>query len=352
MELEIIKAIAEGRGSLALATIIDVKGSSPRHPGSSMLLGPEVGQLGTVGGGRGEARAIQDCRTALETRRPSRLHVEMVGTDITGPAMVCGGTNTMLIEPVEDPEPYRLAQARLARGERVVFVKRILPASAERPLEVTLSLVDQRGVAVFGTLDGAEQAAAARALDTGRPHLEEEAGVFYDAVFPREQLLILGAGHVGQALAAAAPALGFQVTVVDDRPEFLAPERFPDGVRTVRDGFTAAIAAFPFDAATYAVVVSGGHLLDLECMRGVLRREYRYAGFMGSARKARFLIDQLLQDGFDPARVAALWGPIGLDIGAETPAELASAILCEMIAVRRQARVLPDLQRATAARRA
>jgi xanthine dehydrogenase accessory factor len=99
------------------------------------------------------------------------------------------------------------------------------------------------------------------------------------------------------------------------------------------------------------VILTRGHLLDLECVRAVLKRPCRYAGFMGSARKTRLILEQVAKDGFDPARVASLCAPIGLDIGAETPEELAIAILGELVAVRRNAGLLAGLQREREARR-
>lgn len=352
LELELVKAIAAGGEDMALATVISVKGSAPRHPGAKLLLGARSGQRGTVGGGRGESRALQACRDSLERPACALLQVEMTGTDATGPDMVCGGESTLLIERLLDPAPYRIALERLSRGERVLFVKGVQAAEGG-PAAVAVSLLDQVGTLLHGTGAGAGLSAqAARALDGGRACWVEAAGLFYDPVFPEEKLLILGAGHVGQALAARAPALGFAVTVVDDRPEFLAPDRFPPDVATIRAGFKQAIAGFPFDAATYAVILTRGHLLDLECVRAVLGRPYRYAGFMGSARKTRLLIDQVLKDGCDPAKVAALCAPIGLDIAAETPEELAVAILGELVAVRRNARILAGLGRDRAARRA
>jgi len=338
---------------MALATIIDVKGSSPRHPGAKLLL-RDGGCLGTVGGGRGEARALEACRNSLEDRGASLLQVAMVGSDIAGPDQVCGGTSTLLIEHLGEVAPYRMALERLERGERALLVKRIVapaPCPAAGPVTVAVALLDQVGAPAWGEVP-ADPAAAARALDRGQARFDPEAGVFYDPLCPAEKLLILGAGHVGRALAAIAPALGFAVTVVDDRPEFLVPERFPEGVRTLQSGFGAAIGAFPFDAATYAVVLTRGHHLDLECVRALLRRTWRYAGFMGSARKTRLILDQVLQDGCDPAKVAALWAPIGLDIAGETPEELAVAILAELVAVRRNAGILPGLRLAAAARRA
>jgi xanthine dehydrogenase accessory factor len=343
---DLVKAISEGHEGMALATIIEVKGSSPRHPGTKMLVGAQTGPVGTVGGGKGEARALEACRRSLEDRRCALLTVEMVGVDIGGLDMVCGGTSTMLIECLEDRAPYRAAREHLARGERVLLVKGI---QGDGPVTVSVAVLGQDGAAIWG--QAAATAPALRALACGQPWFDAEAGTFYDPVFPEEKLLILGGGHVGKALAALAPGLGFAVTVVDDRPEMVAEGRFPAGVRAVQCGFTQAVADFPFDCATYAVILTRGHLLDLECVRAVLKRPCRYAGFMGSARKTRLILEQVAKDGFDPARVASLCAPIGLDIGAETPEELAIAILGELVAVRRNAGLLANLQREREARR-
>lgn len=346
MALELIKAISESGGGLALATIVQVQGSSPRHPGAKMLVGGPDGQLGTVGGGRGEALALEACRRSLAERASALLRVEMVGTDVIGQLPVCGGINTMLIERVEDPAPYACAWARLDAGERVVLVKRL------RDGRVDLAVLDEQGGALCGRAEPDEAAMAARALERGQTLYDPERQTLWDPLLPQEKLLVLGAGHVGQALAAMAPALGFAVTVVDDRAEFLAEGRLPEGVATVAAGFGQAIAGFPFDAATYAVVVTRGHQSDLECVRALLGHRYRYAGFMGSARKTRLVIDQVRKEGFDPAKVETLCGPIGLDIGAETPSELAVAILAEIIAVRRNAPMVAALHRERDARRA
>ncbi len=350
MDHEIFKTITENHECMALATIINVKGSSPRHPGAKMLLGSKTGSLGTIGGGKGEAYAIQACQKCLEDKCPSLLQVEMLGMDVADPEMICGGIHSVLIEPLEEIEPYRTALAYLSRGERVLLVKRII-APPDGPIKLEVALLDQNGTPIHGRMNETETLSAARALKSGQPYYDEGNKVYFEPVFPEEKLLILGGGHVGQALAAAAPVLGFHVTVVDDRPEMLTDGKFPGGVRTILADFEQAIAEFPFDSATYVVVVTRGHLFDLKCLRALLKREYRYAGFMGSARKARFIIDQVLQDGFDPIKVDALWAPIGLDIDAETPEELANAILSEMIAVRRNAKILPQLKLAKEDRR-
>ncbi len=349
MDLDIFKAIVERQERLVLATSIDVKGSSPRHPGAKMLLDEAGARLGTIGGGRGEASGLEACRRALASGQPELHKLEMLGTNVTGSDMICGGVHTLLIEPVETDEPYRIVLHHIARGEQVLLVKRF-SASHDSP-SLELAVFDRQGTQVYGKPIGVDASSARGLLHAAQPSFDEATGTYFEPVFPVEKLLILGGGHVGRALAAAAVPLGFQITVVDDRPEVLAEDTYPEGVRTLTANFSQAIADFPCDAATYAVVVTRSHTLDLECIRALLPRDYRYAGFMGSARKTRFLIDQVLQDGFDPAKVATLWAPIGLDIGAETPDELAFAILGELIAVRRNARTLPQFQRDRDARR-
>jgi xanthine dehydrogenase accessory factor len=349
MDPDLLEAITEGAEPMALATIIQVKGSSPRHPGTRMLVGARTGRRGTVGGGAGEARALAACRAALADGRARLLDIEMLGEDIEGQEMVCGGTHTILVEPLLDLAPYRIARQQLSKGRRVLFVKRI--AVRDGDLNVETGLFDEQGEPLAGTPGPVDGELASRAFGTGQPCCDEAVRTCCEPALPVEKLLVLGGGHVGQALAAAAPGLGFRTTVVDDRPEILAQGAFPPGVVLVAADFAEAIAAFPFDAATYAVIVTRGHLTDLACLRALLRRDYRYAGFMGSGRKTRFLLEQVLKDGCEPAKVADLWAPVGLDIGAETPKELAHAILGEMIAVRRNAGILPGLREAMGRRR-
>jgi xanthine dehydrogenase accessory factor len=332
MSLELLQAIASGRPDLALCTVIQVKGSAPRHVGSRMLAGPDGLVAGSVGGGRGEAAALAACVEAVAARRPSVLQVEMQGTEAEGPDMVCGGFSRILVEPLSSPAPYRAALDLVAAGERALLVKRIETAET--------AVLGGNGRWAFGELAELDHARALRALDSGHAALVEESGLFLDPVLPREKLLILGGGHVGRAIAAITPGLGFAVTVGDERLEFLEPDRFPAGVETRLGSFTQIVASYPFDLSTYVVIVTRGHLCDLECARAVIGKPYRYAGLMGSRRKTRLMVEQLLSDGADPARVDALYAPIGQDIGAETPEELAVAIAGELIAVRHGAECL------------
>ena len=325
MDRELLETIASAGTPLALVTIVEVKGSAPRHPGSSMLVRPSGGIEGTIGGGTGESRAIQAGLAAIQSGRSSLIEVEMLSDDPQGKDLICGGVNRMLVEYVGDSAPYAAASKAVASGRRVVFTR-------------DLSALEKGVVRVLTEEEGSvlNDGPAARALLSGSAIYLEEEGLFFDPVLPAEKLLILGAGHVGKALARAADGLGWAITIADDREEFASRERFAPDVTVFLGGYTAAVESYPIDLATYVVILSRGHLFDLECARAALKRRCRYVGLIGSRRKVALLREQLARDGFDEGTIAYLHAPIGVDIGAETPAEIAISILAEMIAARRR----------------
>ena len=145
--------------------------------------------------------------------------------------------------------------------------------------------MDEAGKQIAGDFRDWEADAAARAFFTSKPRFDRDAGVFYDPLVPEEKLVILGAGHVGHALALAAAPLGFQITVVDDRAEFLGRIDFPPEVDRIHGEFAQLIDDLSLDTSTYIVIVTRNHGLDLTCVRAVLPRKSRYVGVMGSARK-------------------------------------------------------------------
>ncbi len=335
MSVDVIRAAAESGGEIALVTVIAAKGSVPRHAGSKMVVRRTGENVGTVGGGKAEAMAIEAALLCIKEKRSRTFTVEMHGAKAEGQDLLCGGSDTILVEYVSDGAPYRSACLALEAGRRTVFVKKMTGMAGGAAGAVSVAVIEEPAPQPGG-LDY-DQRAVGLCMASGKPIFSEESGVFYDPIFPREKLLILGGGHVGQALAGIAAELDFNVTVVDDRTDFAASGRFPPSVKTVCSVYADAIKAFPFDSATYAVILTRGHLFDLECIRAVLGKAYRYAGFIGSARKTKLLREQAVKDGFDRARVDALHAPIGLPIAAETPAEIAVSILAEIVAVRRNA---------------
>ncbi len=342
MSIEVIRAAAKSGGGIALVTVIATRGSTPRHAGSKMLVRRTGEAVGTVGGGKTEAIALEAALACIEEKRSRTVMVEMHGAKAEGQDMLCGGSGVMLVEYVSDGAPYRSACLALEAGRRVVFVKKLEGMAGGAAGAVSTAVIEESGPEPGGSAPphgsfNIDRRAAALCMASGKPRFSEESGTFYDPIFPLEKLLILGGGHIGRALSSIAAELDFEVTVVDDRKDFVASGRFPPSVKTVCSGYADAVMAFPFDSATYAVIVTRGHLFDLECIRAVLGKTYRYAGFISSARKAKLLREQAVSDGFDKARVDALHAPIGLRIAAETPAEIAVSILAEIVAVRRNA---------------
>lgn len=337
MSYEIFKTLAGSHGDCALVTVIDVQGSVPRHPGSKMLVQSTGAILGTVGGGKGEASAIELAVKCIGQKHSDVLTVEMQGTEAEGDEMVCGGTCRLLVEYVADTTPYAMLLQGLEKGEKVLLVKKLEGPAEGTPAAVTIAVLDEGGELLQEADVHPDADTAAQCLGTGKPAFSREAGIFYDPIFPEEKLLILGGGHVGRSVAVMATELDFKVTIADDRKALLAPERFPPGVKTICGSYADVAREFPLDSASYVVIVTRGKASDLECIRAILRRTYRYAGFIGSARKAKILLDQLREDGFPQEKVAAVHSPIGLDIKAETPAEIAVSILAELVAVRRNA---------------
>lgn len=284
--------LSAGR-KLAMVTVVATRGSAPRHVGSSMLLLADGSIRGTVGGGAGEAEALAAARGVLAGDPALLVEVDKLGQDVAGTEGICGGITTMLVEAL-----------------------------------------------VPGPETEAKVAAVLRANGTSFVHALPGGGRFEDEVRVEDRLLICGGGHVGLALARLANEVDFAVTVIDPRQEFADVARFPVGVETLCGPYAESLASLRPGAADYAVVLTPGHQEDLLCVRELFNAGLRYLGCIGSARKTRMILDALKAEGADPARVDAIFAPIGLDIAAETPAEIAISILAELVAVRRGAGIL------------
>jgi len=153
---------------------------------------------------------------------------------------------------------------------------------------------------------------------------------------PEDRLILLGGGHISQPLCSIAAMLDFSVTVVDDRPSFANTERFPKASQIVCDSFADAIKALQIRPTDYVCVITRGHRWDGDCLRVILRgSEPSYLGMIGSRRRVAGLLNLLKEEGYDPQKLAAIHSPIGLKIGAETPAEIAISICAEMVQHRR-----------------
>jgi xanthine dehydrogenase accessory factor len=158
--------------------------------------------------------------------------------------------------------------------------------------------------------------------------------VYIEPIEPSPELYVIGAGHVGTSLATLAQQVGFQVHVVDDREKFANRERFPDAAEVVSEDIPAWLARTTLPPHAYVVIVTRGHTNDLEALRGLASRDLRYLGLIGSRAKVARIYEQLQSDGMPADQLKRVHAPIGLDIGAVTPQEIAVSILAELIAVK------------------
>ena len=245
----------------------------------------------------------------------------------------------------------------LSRGEEAALVT-IVSSNGSTPQRVGAKMLVFGDGRIVGTVGGGcyEHDAIGKArqvLETRKPttvrydlndDFAEETGlvcggqmeVFIEPIEAVPAVYIFGAGHVGYYLARMAHEAGFGVHVIDDRAAFANPERFPFAASVVVDDSPEWLARTTLPATAYAVVVTRGHRNDLDALRALAPRELRYMGLIGSRAKVARLYEQLMTEGgVDPDRLARIHAPIGLDLGAVTPQEIAVSITAELIAVRR-----------------
>ena len=153
---------------------------------------------------------------------------------------------------------------------------------------------------------------------------------FVEPIAPPTEVIVVGAGHVGRAVAESAKLLGHRIAVIDDRPEFANSQRFPSADAIVVDDIEAGLAAYPATESSAIVIVTRGHKWDYQALSIGARSPAFYVGLMGSRRKVALIYRQLLADGIPEERLRAVHAPIGLDIGAVTPEEIAISILAEI----------------------
>jgi xanthine dehydrogenase accessory factor len=176
----------------------------------------------------------------------------------------------------------------------------------------------------------------------------DEIEVMIDVTERPASLLIVGAGHVGQAIAAIAQLAGFSVAVLDDREAFANQERFPMADRVICGDFVDELRRFEIDSSTYVVMVSRGHKQDELALREVAASDAAYVGMIGSLRRVSTVLTHLAQEGVPREALERVHTPIGLDIGAETPEEIAVSVVAELVLVRRggSGQKLSELRRA------
>lgn len=366
--------------AVAVATIVDVKGSVPREVGAKMIIHPYGRHVGTIGGGCGEADVIKAGLEAIQTGAPTTVRVDLT-EDISMQALgVCGGIMDVFVERVgadaggpvsagNAQAPWVPALLASIRGREPVALATVVggPAAGQRaviwldrPPLGTLGL----GESEARVIADAQEVLRSRQhkllrysdLSPAEPNARSPlpVSVFVEVQRRAPELLIVGAGHIAVPLAQIAALCDFAVTVLDDRPSFADPARFPTARRVIAAPLRETVRDLPMDADTFIVLVTRGHSHDVECLLEVLDRPVAYIGMIGSQRRVDAVFKLLAEEqGLDPAKFDRVYAPIGLDIGARTPAEIAVCIMAEIINVYRggPATSLSDRRRARDQRR-
>lgn len=165
-----------------------------------------------------------------------------------------------------------------------------------------------------------------------------EVDVFFEVLAPAPHLVIVGAGHIALPLAQMASLLEFRVTVLDDRAEYATAERFPTANAILVGSYRDTLATVEIDADSFVVLVTRGHVHDQACLELMLERQPAYIGMIGSQRRVRTVMSHLKEKGYEPNSLQEVFAPVGLDIAAQTPAEIALSVLAEIVSVRRGGR--------------
>jgi xanthine dehydrogenase accessory factor len=248
---EALIEVLQNNQPAALATVVKVRGASPRQVGAKMLVYPDGAIVGSVGGGEMELRVIQAAKASIVDGQARYLDLTLSNEQRSDP-LICGGEMEIFVEPL---------------------------------------------------------------LTT-------------------PTLLIVGAGHVGSAIAQLAQVLGFRIVVLDDRPEFVTADKFPYADERIAGDLVAKISTIEITARTYVVLVTRDHALDSDLVGAIVGKPAAYIGMLGSKRRALTMMDSLKQRGVSAEALARVHAPIGLEIHAETPAEIAVSVLAEIIQVK------------------
>ena len=229
----------------------------------------------------------------------------------------------------------------LEAGETFCLATVVASDAADTPPgSKTIVLPDgsQGGVGGSQSFEAALRDQALAALNAKKSRIVETADgvrVFLNVLHGEDRLLICGAGHIAIPLARFANAVGFSVTVLDDRSDFAHPSRFP-GCTTISENFTIALQDMSLGPSTYVVIITRGHEHDVDCLMEILPRQAAYVGLIGSRRRVSFVLQWLEEKGFSRELLKAVFTPIGIPIGAESPEEIALSIVSELVCVRRK----------------
>jgi xanthine dehydrogenase accessory factor len=336
----------QARRPCVYCAVVETRGSTPQKAGAAMLVFADGSQAGTLGGGCVEAEVKrQALRTLMDNHNTPAQVLTFCLDDNYGwdDGLICGGRMTILADPVTENERrdqvaayYRriclLVETGQGCTEAVLIADKAgVPAGSRYLFDAAGSLLDRLGPPPPEGL-----AAGLQALER-RPRPYVSHGVSYLPLLPRVTLLIVGGGHVGQAVAKLARDVDFDIWILDDRESYASSERFPMAQKRLVGDIGQTLAGLvkkDIHRSVYALIVTRGHAHDEEALYHLATSPAGYVGMIGSKRKIKLIYEDLLARGVPPEALDKVHAPLGFDIGSQTVPEIAVSIVAELIACR------------------
>jgi xanthine dehydrogenase accessory factor len=334
--------------SVVLATVTQSIGSTPQKPGSSAIFDKTGLVAGTVGGGIVEGKVQKIAIESCVTRESGYFHFNLANDISKKEEAICGGQISVLVDaniinsiPVfeqmkqslSDRVPGVLITMVTGFTEKVVLINRYWMSLIFKPL-IPIPFLDKIEPVVKSMLETSDPYDF-KEMNLSIPDEEPSSLFFLEPVFPPEQLVIAGAGHIGRALAHLGNMLGFETTVIDDRPEYANCVNIPDADHIIVGNIGDAILKFRKGNDTYIVIVTRGHKDDAEALKPCINSETAYVGMIGSKNKISKIRENFIENGLASIEQwNTIHAPIGLDIKSHTVEEIAISIAAEIVLVR------------------
>ena len=340
-----VDLLTEGQPCV-LATVVRTKGSTPQKAGAMLLVRQDGTGTGTLGGGCVEGDIWFAAKEILRRGGGPEFKDYFLNEDVAArDGLVCGGTMYFYLEPVREPTAFLPMASEIVgayEGGDPVSLATVVDVpegatnlGAKLLLRIDGSVVGSLGDPVLDSqaIEIAQRVAAVGNAESLRTSDGTE--LFVEGFTTPPTLVMVGGGHVGKATADLAHTLGYRVYVVDDRSDFANEERFPYAEQVIVAPYDRWSDGLPLNVNSYVVVATRGHRFDDMALESALVTRARYIGLLGSRRKTLMIYQRLTRQGIPVERLKQVYAPIGLDIGALTPEELAVSVMSEIIMVRR-----------------
>ena len=331
---------------MVVATVVKTSGSTPQKPGAKLLVRADGSGVGTLGGGCVEGDIWFAASQLLKSGGVAEMRDYELNEDLAAEdGLVCGGTMYFLLDPIRKPEIAKEFNDEVVaayEGGAPVAVASLMKTSEGADLTIGAKLLIRENGSTSGSLgdeilDSHAMNSARKLMAMGKnDYVTAESGdeYFVEAYTTPPTLVLAGGGHVSKAISNIAASLGFRIFIIDDREEFSNPDRFPEAEQTVVSDYGSAFEKLPIGTNSFVVIATRGHRYDASATASAMRTPASYVGLLGSKRKTILIFEELFAEGFTMEEVQSVRSPIGLNISARTPEEIALSIMAEIVGFR------------------